>query len=146
MAEATISDPVQFLDLLLDYFADGSGWARGDLEDCHGRRCLVGAIHYLRCKHQVPSAAVETVLQQALPAGHCHLALFNDRCADLAELRALILRARSLAAVAAADPPKRPATAPPWRWRMLMSCKRRRTVPAAASGERPASEPKRLAA
>src|SRR5271157_6373737 len=101
MPEAKKGNPAQFLDLLLDYFADGARWTQGDLDDGHGRRCLVGAIHYMRRKHQIPSGAAESLLQEALPPGDCHLALFNDRCANIAELRALIVNARTLAVAAA---------------------------------------------
>ena len=101
MAEAKIGGPVRFLDLLLDYFADGTGWTQGDLDDGHGQRCLVGAIHHLRRKHQIPSGEAEGLLQEALPREHCHLALFNDRCANVAELRALIANARTLAVATA---------------------------------------------
>jgi len=88
MPEAKNGSPAPFLDLLLDYFADDARWTQGDLDDDHGRRCLVGAIHYLRRKHQIPSAAAESLLQEALPRGHCHLALglwrslADRRCID----------------------------------------------------------------
>jgi hypothetical protein len=107
MSEGKSGDPVQFLDLLLDYFADGARWQQGDLDDGRGRRCLVGAIHYLRCRHQLPSRSAEGLLQEALPPGQVHLALFNDRCADIAELRALILRARNRAVGAEERRPER---------------------------------------
>jgi hypothetical protein len=71
MAEANDGNPAQFLDLLLDYFADGVRWTQGDLDDGHGRRCLVGAIHYLRRKHQIPSGTPESLLQEALRRPGC---------------------------------------------------------------------------
>lgn len=126
MPEAKSGNSVEFLDLLLDYFADGARWGQGDLDDGHGRRCLVGAIHYLRRKHQLASGAAESLLQEALPHGHCHLALFNDHCADIVELRALIMNARTLAAAAAAQRPKRTATVQLGRWRVLVRLKRER--------------------
>ena len=70
MPDAKNGNPVQFLDLMLDYFADGESWTQGDLHDGHGRRCLVGAIHHLRRKHQIPSGTAESLLQEALPPGH----------------------------------------------------------------------------
>jgi len=153
MPEAQNGNPAQFLDLLLDYFADGVRWTRGDLNDGHGRRCLVGAIHYLRRKHQIPSGAAESLLQEALPAGYCHLALFNDCCANIAELRALIVNALALAVPIAGQPPKRAVAAQLGRWRILVRPKRERAVRASAVDARSTSilspdppEPERLAA
>ena len=124
-----------------------------DLDDGHGRRCLVGAIHYLRRKHQIPSGAAESLLQEVLPGGHCHLALFNDRCANIAELRALIVDAQTLAVVTAEQRPKRAAAAQFGRWRILVKLGRKRAARAAAGDEHPTSiavrrppEPERLAA
>jgi len=145
MAEAH-GNPVEFLDLLLDYFADGARWLQGDLDDSHGRRCLVGAIHHLRCKHQIPSEAAESLLQEALPRGQRHLALFNDRCANIAELRALIMNARTRAGATAAQRPERQAAAQLRRWWIPLSLKRVQAARAAAGDERPISEPERLAA
>ena len=145
MREAN-GNPVEFLDLLLDYFVDGARWTQGDLDDGHGRRCLVGAIHHLRCKHQIPSQAAESLLQEALPPGHRHLALFNDRCANIAELRALIVNARTRAGATAKRRPQRQATAKLARWRIPIRLKRVRAGRAAAGDECPTSEPERLAA
>jgi hypothetical protein len=142
MAEMKTGDPVQFLDLLLNYFGDETGWARGDLDDGRGRRCLVGAIHYLRRQHQISSRAVESLLQEVLPRGFCHLALFNDGCSDLAELRSLIMNARTLA-FTKAEPPRERAAVQHRRWRILTWFKRKR---AAAGDECPTAEPERLAA
>jgi hypothetical protein len=146
MAEAKIGDPVRFLDLLLDYFADGTGWTQGDLDDGHGQRCLVGAIHYLRRKHQILSGEAESLLQEALPRGHCHLALFNDRCANIAELRALIVNARTLAVAAPEQRPKRATAGQLGRWRILMRLKRPGVARVAGGDKRSTSEPERLAA
>jgi hypothetical protein len=141
MAEMKTGDPVQFLDLLLEHFADETGWLRGDLDDGRGGRCLVGAIHYLRCRHQIPSRAAESLLQEALPQGFCHLALFNDGCADVAELRALIMNARLLAFAKAE--PLRERAAQDRRRRVLTWFERARPP---ASDECPTDERERLAA
>lgn len=153
MPAARNGNAEQFLDLLLDYFADDARWSQCDLDDGHGRRCLVGAIHYLRRKHQIPSGAAESLLQEALPRGHCHLALFNDRCANIAALRALIVNAQTLAVATAEQRPKRAAAAQLGRWRILVKLRRKRGARAAAGDERPTSivvrrppEPERLAA
>ena len=136
MTKAKTGDPVRFLDLLLDYFADGTGWTQGDLDDGHGQRCLVGAIHHLRRKHQIPSGEAESLLQEALPHKHCHLALFNDRCANIAELRALIANARTLAVAALEQRPKRAVASRLGRWRILMRLKRPRAAPVAGGADR----------
>jgi hypothetical protein len=146
MAETKTGDPVPFLDLLLDYFADATGWTQGDLDDGRGRRCVVGAIHHLRCKYQIPSRAAENLLEQVLPAGYCHLASFNDGCANVAELRALIVNARTLALVAAEQRPERATAAQFGRWQILMWRKRARAARAATGNECGTSDPERLAA
>jgi len=146
MTEVKTGDPARFLDLLLDYFADGTGWTQGDLDDGHGQRCLVGAIHYLRLKHQIPSGEAEGLLQEALPRGHCHIALFNDRCANVAELRALIANARTLAVATAERRPTRAIAAQFGGWRILTRLKRPGVARVAGGDERSTSEPERLAA
>jgi hypothetical protein len=123
MSEPKTSDAIQFLDLLLDYFADGTRWNQGDLDDARGRRCLVGAIQHLRRIHQVSSGAVESLLQEALPPGYYHLASFNDRCAHIAELRALIRKARTRAVAIAEEERRRTAALRPERWWMRIGRK-----------------------
>jgi hypothetical protein len=55
MSEAETGKAVQVLDLLLEYFGErGERWTR-DRYDGDGRRCLVGALSYLRGKHRIPS-------------------------------------------------------------------------------------------
>jgi hypothetical protein len=143
MAEAKTGDAVQFLDLLLDYFADGTRWNQGDLDDGRGRRCLVGAIHYLRRVHQVSSGAVESLLQEALPPCYCHLASFNDRCANIAELRALIRNARTRAIAMAQAEHGRAAAMLSERWWMRIGRKHDRPLPGDAHR---AAKTERLAA
>jgi hypothetical protein len=91
---------VQVLDLLLEYFGErGERWARHRYDDGDGRRCLVGALSYLRCKHRIPSENAECFLQEAmkqgLPFQRGGLVYFNDRCRSLAELRSVIIEARA---------------------------------------------------
>jgi hypothetical protein len=143
MSEGKIGDTVRFLDLLLDYFTDGTRWNQGDLDDGRGRRCLVGAIHHLRRVHQVSSGAVESLLREALPPGDRHLASFNDRCANIAELRALIRNARTRAAAMAEEEHGRSAAMQPERWWMRIARKRDRAV---AGDAHPVAETERLAA
>jgi hypothetical protein len=143
MAEVKTGDPVEFLDLLLNYFADETRWTQGDLDDGRGRRCLVGAIHYLRRRHQLSSRVVEDLLQEALPPGHWHLALFNDCCANIAELRGLIAKARTLAAAVPEEPRRQAAATHHGRWRILARFKHAR---GAAGDRRATAAPARLAA
>src|SRR5262245_4289079 len=102
MPEAETGQAVQVLDLLLEYFGDnGEHWTRDRYDDGDGRRCLVGALRYLRCKHRIPSEGAECFLHEAmkhgLPPRRGGLVYFNDRCQSFAELRAVILEARAIA-------------------------------------------------
>ena len=62
MIEVQTDKAVQLLDLVLEFFAEGSNWIRGDYHDGHGRRCLVGAVEYLGRKHHLPSGAALSFL------------------------------------------------------------------------------------
>jgi hypothetical protein len=102
MPEAETGKAVQVLDLLLEYFGDrGERWTRDRYDDGDGRRCLVGALSYLRGKHRVPSESAECFLHEAMKQGLPHrrggLVYFNDRCRSFTELRSVILEARTLA-------------------------------------------------
>ena len=102
MPEAETGKAVQVLDLLLEYFGDqGERWTRDRYDDGDGRRCLVGALTYLRGKHRGPSESAECFLHEAMKQGLPHrrggLVYFNDRCRSFAELRSVILEARTLA-------------------------------------------------
>ena len=89
---------VQMLDLLLEFFADDARWMQGRYHDGDRRRCLVGALDYLRQEHRIPYAGAVYFLQQALPSRQSGLINFNDRlCVSVAELRSLVVRARALA-------------------------------------------------
>jgi hypothetical protein len=57
MRPGDTNEAVQMLDLLLEFFAEGAHWTRGRYHDGHGRRCLIGALDYLRRKHYVSSEA-----------------------------------------------------------------------------------------
>jgi hypothetical protein len=53
MSETDTGKAVQVLDLLLEFFGEsGTHWTRGRYHDGHGRRCLIGALDYLRRKHR----------------------------------------------------------------------------------------------
>jgi hypothetical protein len=102
MPDAETGQAVQILDLLLDYFGDdGERWTRDHYDDGDGRRCLVGALSYLRRKHRIPSESAECFLHEAmkqgLPRQRGGLVYFNDRCQSFAELRAVIVEARAIA-------------------------------------------------
>jgi len=54
MSETDTGKAVEVLDLLLEFFGEtGAHWTRGRYHDGHGRRCLIGALDYLRRKHRV---------------------------------------------------------------------------------------------
>jgi hypothetical protein len=92
------TEAVKMLDLLSEYFADSKHWIRGQYHDGHDRRCLIGALDYLRHKHHVSSDAAVYFLQEALPRRTFELLYFNDRrCHSFAELRSVIIEARALA-------------------------------------------------
>lgn len=98
MPEAEIARSLQLLDLMLEYFADDGRWTRGCYDDGNGGRCLVGALLHLGRRHRLPTAPVIALLQDAMPRPGLPLVHFNDtRCASVAELRAVILKARRLA-------------------------------------------------
>jgi len=102
MPQAETGKAVQVLDLLLDYFGErGERWTRDRYDDGDGRRCLVGALHYLRCQHRVSSESAECFLHEAIKQGRPYrmggLVYFNDRCRSYAELRSAIVEARAIA-------------------------------------------------
>jgi hypothetical protein len=72
--------------------------------------------------------------------------LFNDHCANVAELRALIANARTLAIATAEQRPKRAVAAQLRRSRILTRLKRPGAARVAGGDERSTSEPERLAA
>jgi hypothetical protein len=153
MSEAKTCDAVEFLDLLLEFFEDGRRWIRGFYRDDHGNRCLVGAIHYLARKHKTSSAAAVSFLQEVLPKGRRHLVFFNDTN-TFAEVRAVIVKARTMAAAEAKERVKREAAAEKVKRWLLAEIERERTMRAAAGDERPTyilcprapASPERLAA
>ena len=48
LAATDAAKAVQMLDLLGEFFADGSRWIRGEFHDDDGNRCLVGAMRHIR--------------------------------------------------------------------------------------------------
>jgi hypothetical protein len=98
MPEAQIAQGVQLLDLMLEYFADDGHWTRGRYDDGKGGHCLVGALLHLSRKHRLSRTSAIALLQDAMPRPGLPLVHFNDTCCgSIAELRSIILKARSLA-------------------------------------------------
>jgi hypothetical protein len=98
MLESQIAQAVQLLDLMLEHFADDGHWTRGRYDDANGGYCLVGALLHLSREHRLPRALAIALLQDAMPRPGLPLVHFNDSCCgSIAELRAIILKARSLA-------------------------------------------------
>jgi hypothetical protein len=133
MPEAEPGKAAQMLDLLLEYFGKrGERWTRDRYNDGHGRRCLVGALSYLRCKHGVPSESAEFFLHEAIKQGLPYrrggLVYFNDRCRTFAELRSVIVKARAVAVREAELGPERErAAAAVKRW-LLAEVERERAA------------------
>ena len=134
MRETDASKAVQVLDLLLEFFGeDGAHWTRGRYDDGHGRRCLIGALDYLRRKHRISSGEAEYFLQEAMPHRSFALVYFNDhRCRSFAELRSVIVKARGLALH---EPERERAAAAVERW-LLTELERERAARAAAVDNR----------
>src|SRR6201986_4321521 len=98
MPEAQIMQAEQLLDLMLQHFADDGHWTRGRYDDGNGGHCLVGALLHLSRKHRLPRAPAIGLLQDAMPRPGLPLVHFNDSCCgSVAEVRAIILKARRLA-------------------------------------------------
>ena len=146
MPEAVIAKAVQLLDLMLEFFADDGHWARGCYDDGNGGHCLVGALLRLSRKHRLPTAPAIALLQDAMPRPGLPLVRFNDtRCGSVAELRSVILKARSLAH----DDVEQERAATAVKTWLLAQIEKKRAAPAADIRERAPDEPfapKRLAA
>ena len=133
MPEAESGDAVQFLDLLLEFFGDGTHWTRGRYNDAQGRRCLVGAVDYLRRKHRIPSGEAVSFLREAMPRRGFGLVYFNDhRCRSVAELRSVIVKARALAL---GEAERERAASAVKRW-LLAELERERAAKEVAADER----------
>src|ERR1700719_4472404 len=88
MPEAQISQGVQLLDLMLEYFSDDGHWTRGRYDNRNGGHCLVGALLHLSRKHRLPRAPANALLQDAMPRPGLARVHFNDTyCGSVAELR-----------------------------------------------------------
>jgi hypothetical protein len=137
MPEAETGQAVQVLDLLLEYFGEqDERRTRDRYDDGDGRRCLVGALSYLRGKHRIPSESAECFLHEAMKQGLPHrrggLVYFNDRCRSFAELRSAIVEAR---AIAVGEAERERGAAAVERW-LLAEMERERATKAAAGDKR----------
>ena len=129
MPEAEIGKAVQLLDLMLDFFADDARWTRGRYDDGHGGHCLVGALLHLSRQHHLPAAPVIALLEDAMPRPGLALVHFNDnRCASVAELRSVIIKARRLAH----DDAERERAAAALKTWLLVQIEKKRAAKAAA--------------
>jgi len=98
MREAEITNTVQLLDLMLEFFDDDGRWARGSYDNGNGGHCLVGALLRLGRQHRLATATAILLLQDAMPRPGLPLVHFNDAlCGSIAELRSVIRKARRLA-------------------------------------------------
>ena len=97
----------EILALLLAFFADGQRWLKGQFKDHRGNRCLMGALQYVATEHSIDPQSMknaERCLCRALPSRHFSLSAFNDSRSSYDEVRALILKARELAALPETGP------------------------------------------
>jgi hypothetical protein len=89
---------VQVLDLLLGFFGDlGEHWLQHRLGDGTGKRCLVGALGYVRRHQGFKGDGAGHYLADAIPRRIAALIEFNDMCNGFADIRELIVRARDMA-------------------------------------------------
>ena len=89
---------VQVLDLLLGFFGDhGEHWLQHRLGDGTGKRCLVGALGYVRRHQGFKGDGAGHYLADAIPRRIAALIEFNDMCNGFADIRELITRARDMA-------------------------------------------------
>jgi hypothetical protein len=146
MPEAEIAKAVQLLDLMLEFFAHDGHWTRGSYDDGNGGHCLVGALLHLSRQHRLPTAPAIALLQDAMPRPGLPLVHFNDtRCGSIAELRAVIVKARRLAR----DDAERERAAAAVKIWLLAQIEQKRAAPAADIVETASDEPfapQRLAA
>lgn len=90
---------VDMLDLLVEFFEGGKYWTTGEFINDEEKRCLVGAMRYIRTAHNLHGAPIRHYLLRAMNRsvwGH-GLMSFNDACRNFDELREVISKARELA-------------------------------------------------
>jgi hypothetical protein len=70
MSKAAAGKAVRVLDLLPEFFGeDGAHWTRGRYHDGHSRRCLIGALDFLRRKHRIGSRERSIFCKRQCPIG-----------------------------------------------------------------------------
>jgi len=57
---------VQMIDLITAFFWDGACWTRGEMHDEYGKRCLVGAMRYIRAQTGISATTLPPI-----SAGRC---------------------------------------------------------------------------
>jgi hypothetical protein len=91
---------VQMIDLITAFFWDGACWTRGEMYDEYGKRCLVGAMRYIRAQTGISGDRTAAYIRRAMGAeNHAETCLmeFNDSCHSYAEVAAVLRRAREFA-------------------------------------------------
>jgi hypothetical protein len=105
---------VQVIDLMVEFFEDGTKWCRGWHDPRTGARCILGALDHLERLHRMHDAGTRAYIDKALPDYWKRITVtgFNDKNKDgwLGVLR-LLKQARKLAA---SDPnkPQKPQVVP----------------------------------
>jgi hypothetical protein len=114
--QATALNAMRVIDLVLDFYGpDGEHWLQGAFRDGRKRRCLVDAIAYVRHKHRIGGDGASWYIYEVIrpqiyevrPAAkslwsesqlRARLMFYNDnRCKSFAELRGMLINARSRA-------------------------------------------------
>jgi hypothetical protein len=91
---------VQMIDLITAFFWDGACWTRGEMHDGYGKRCLVGAMRYIRAETGISGDHTAAYIRRAMRAeNHLETCLmeFNDGCHSYVEIAAILRRAREFA-------------------------------------------------
>jgi hypothetical protein len=115
--QASALSAMRVIDLVLDFYGpDGEPWLQRAFRDRRKRRCLVGAIAYVRRKHGIGGDGASWYIYEVIrpqiyevrPAAKSlwsesllrdRLIFYNDhRCKSFAELRAVLIKARIRAA------------------------------------------------
>jgi hypothetical protein len=117
---SSVSQELLVLRALVDFFDAKDRWIRGELEDRHGRACLVGALRIVRRRLGVlpRQHTTRAYLASAIHMNHGDirsLQKFNDDiCANITELRDTIRLAYLLAGGDLKDLPPMPAPIIPY--------------------------------
>ena len=114
---------VEILDHMLEFFGSGETWLQGEETDGKGNYCVLGAVT-LCSPDPLSDSRVRLLLVHALNSQKSTVWAFNDRAKSYKSIKALILRARSMAVDRArADRRLRQPPRDPQRTSPLIRCR-----------------------